>query len=326
MRRSLAAGVAALAGLLLLSPAAFAAKEVGQPCVADKVEANRTLVVFNGRDNPLMQPVVPEEPPQVITSWTVQVGPGLESLPLRLEVYRVLNEEREFRKEAEGATEILHEGTNRFAARIPVDSFTGYLGLHGPSGAFACSLEPHPAGSFEGSASIGETRTIESTTGLGVPLTAIVEDDRDKDGYGDETQDGCPRSALFQAVCPTTTLRVRGVAKERSILVETRVDTQAEVDVYGQVGWGYEPKPGLKTAGDKPTRLIIGLAAPHPKTMLPGRKATFRVPLRNAVLRRLERLTPRQSLTAKLTASATNLAGRITKQRLFIVLRGRQGA
>jgi hypothetical protein len=324
MRRTLA-GVAALTCLLLFVPGAIA-KDVGQPCLADKVEANRTLVVFNGRDVPLMQPVVPEEPPQVITSWSVHVATGLGSLPQRLEVYRVLNEERDFRKEAAGATEIVREGGNRFATRIPVDSFTGYLALYGPSGTFACSLQPHPAGSFEGSANIGETRKIESVSGLGVPLTVTVEDDKDKDGYGDETQDRCPQSALFQTECPTTTLQVSGVAKERSILVEARIGgAQAEVDVWGQVGWGYKPNPKLKTAGDKPTRLIISLAAPRPKTLSAGKRVTFRVPLRKAVLRRLDRLPPSQSVTAKLTAGATNLAGKVTYKRLFIVLHGRQG-
>ena len=324
MRKHLSVGALVACLSLVAASSASAATEVGEPCTATGTEANRTLLVFNVTTP---HPVVPEEPAQVITSWTVRVGPGIAALPQRLEVYRVLNEEQDYRKEAESAAVTVSEGLNVFPTRIPLSGFTGYLGLYGPNGTFVCDPAPELAGAFEGAAALGETRRVTTSIGIGVPLTAMVEDDRDRDGYGDETQDKCPQSAAFHDECPKkTTLRISGVAKTRSILVEARVDGEAEVDVYGQVGWGYKPKPGLKTAGDKPTRLIIGLAAPHSKTLLPGEKATFRVPLRKAVLRRLNRLTPRQSLTAKLTASATNLAGQITKQRLFVVLHGRQGA
>jgi hypothetical protein len=322
MRKLLPVGaLVACLGLVAVSPAS-AAKEVGEPCTATGTEANRTLLVFNVANAPAIQPVVPEEPAQVITSWTVRVGPGLAPLPQRLEVYRVLNEEQDYRKEAESATVTVSEGVNSFPARIPVKSFTGYLALYGPGGTFACNPAPQLAGSFEGSAALGETRRVKGSIGLGVPLTATVEDDRDGDGYGDETQDECPKNADRQANCPPVVVKSKAEAKRKAILVRVGVSSEALIDVYGQVGWGFKPSPKLKTAGAKPTRLIIGLSGPK-KTVLPGKRVPFRVPLPKAVLRRLGRLTPKESLTAKLTVSCTDLAGRVKHQRLDVELKGR---
>jgi hypothetical protein len=328
--RSIAAVLAASLSLIAASTAS-AAQEVGEPCVATNTVANTTLLVFNVANAPGLQPVIPEEPAQVITSWKVQVGPGIAPLPQRLEVYRVLNEEQDYRKEAESETVTVGEGVSSFKTRIPVRSFTGYIGLYGPSGTLVCDPAPQLAGSFEGAAAVGETRRVDSSIGLGVPLIVTVEDDRDGDGYGDDTQDGCPQSAAYHDACPTVTIgstvtiNASATAKQHSILVRTSVDAQSQVDVYGQVGWGFKPKPGLKTAGDKPTRLIVGLSAPRPKTVSPGTRVTFRVPLPKSVLRRLGRLTPRQSLTAKLTATATSPAGVVDKQRLFVKLAGQDG-
>jgi hypothetical protein len=316
--------VAALATSLCLTVAssAAAAQEVGEPCAASGTMPTSTLLVFNTTPGPSIKPVVPEEPAQVITSWKVQVGPGIAPLPQRLEVYRVLDEEQDYRKEAESATVTVSEGLNVFPTRIPVSSWTGYLALYGPNGTLVCNSAPQLAGSFEGTAGLGETRRVKSVIGIGVPVLATVEDDRDKDGYGDDTQDKCPQSAARQDECPPVTVSARATAKEKSIVVDVGVSSEATVDVFGQVGWGFKPSPKLKTAGAKPTRLIIGLSGPK-RTVLPGKKVPFKVPLRKPVLRRLSRLTPQQSLVAKLTVATTDLAGRERHRRLDVTLKGR---
>jgi hypothetical protein len=315
----LVGALVACLSLAVVSPAS-AATEVGEPCTATGTEANRTLLVFNVTT---AQPVVPEEPAQVITSWQVRVGTGLAPHPQRLEVYRVLNEEQDYRKEAESATVTVSGGLNVFPARIPVSSYTGYLALYGPDGGtFVCDPAPQLAGGFEGAAALGETKRVSTSIGLGVPLTATVEEDRDGDGYGDETQDKCLENAALHTNCPPVTAQSKAEAKQKSILVRVGVSSEATIDVYGQVGWGFKPSPKLKTAGSKPTRLIIGLSGPK-RTVLPGKRVPFRVPLPKAVLRRLGRLTPKESLTAKLTVSCTDLAGRIQHQRLDVKLRGR---
>ncbi len=321
MRKLLLVGAIVACLSMAAVPTASATKEVGEPCTATGTEANRTLLVFNGANSPAIQPVVPEEPAQVITSWKVQVGPGIAPLPQRLEVYRVLNEEQDYRKEAESATVTVGEGLNVFPTRIPVRSFTGYLALYGTNGTLVCNPAYQLAGNFEGAAAVGETRRVKSTIGIGVPVMATVEDDRDEDGYGDDTQDHCPQSAALQVECPPVTVKSKTEAKRKSIIVRVGVSSEATIDVYGQVGWGFKPSPKLKTAGAKPTRLIVGLSGPK-KTVLPGKRVPFRVPLPTTVLRRLGKLTAKEFLTAKLTVSCADLAGRIKKRRLDVKLMG----
>ena len=322
MRKRLITSIAATAVLLLVASGASAASEVGQPCTSNGNVPNRTLLVFTGSDSPWVQPVVPEEPPQVITSWRVQVGPGTPPLAQRLEVYRILNEEQDYRKEAESATEVVREGLNVFPTRIPVNSFTGYLGLYGPSGTLVCNAVPGVGGSFEGAAALGEARRVKGEIGFGVPLMVTVEDDRDDDGYGDETQDKCPKSADHHADCPVPAVSASAAARQRSILVRAGVSAAAKVQVLGQVGWGYKPKPSLKTAGDKPTRLIILLRSAA-KDLMPNKPALFRVPLRKPVLRRLDRLPPSRSLKVKLTVLADSPAGQEGSKRLTVRVPGR---
>ncbi len=317
-----AAAAAALVALLAVAPSASTAKEVGQPCTSNGNVANRTLLVFTGSDSPLIQPVVPEEPPQVITSWRVQAGPGTPPLALRLELYRILNEEQDYRKEAESATETVREGLNVFPVRIPVKSFTGYLGLYGPSGSLVCNSLPGVGGSFEGAAALGEVRRVKAEIGFGVPLMVTVEDDRDADGYGDDTQDRCPKSADYQSECPIPAVSASAAPRLKSILVRAGVSTEATVHVLGQVGWGFKPKPNLKTAGDKPTRLIILLRSAA-KDLMPNKPALFSVPLRKPVLRRLDRLPPSRSLKVKLTVIADSPAGQEGSKRLTVRVPGR---
>lgn len=323
-KRPSALFTAATAALVLLTgaPSASAAKEVGQSCTSNGNVPNRTLLVFTGSDNPLIQPVIAEEPPQVITSWRVQAGPGTPPLAQRLELYRILNEEQDYRKEAESATVAVREGLNVFPTRIPVKSFTGYLGLYGPSGTLVCNSVPGVGGGFEGAAALGETRRVKAEIGFGVPLMVTVEDDRDADGYGDETQDRCPKSADYQAECPIPAVSASAAPRLRSILVRAGVSTEARVQVLGQVGWGFKPKPGLKTAGDKPTRLIIALRSAA-KDLMPSKPALFSVPLRKPVLRRLDRLPPSRSLRVKLTVIADSPAGQEGAKRLTVRLSGR---
>ena len=48
-----------------------------------------------------------------------------------------------------------------------------------------------------------------AATGLRADVSASVEPDADRDGFGDETQDGCPTDASTQGACPATGQRAR---------------------------------------------------------------------------------------------------------------------
>jgi hypothetical protein len=298
-----------MAFLLSASPAA-AATSAGDDCVADAVEANRTMIPWNTGSSPLLVNRVVGEPGGVITSWKVRVAAGQSSLPQRLETYTVLNEKEEARKEAETGLETVGPGESSFPTRIPV-ARSAHLGLFGPSGTFACNTgEAVVTGTFEGNAALGEVRTITGLIGYRTPVTVTVEPDLDRDGYGDETQDGCPRSATLQTDCPPVAiLHAAATARRRAILVEVRVSSQAQVGVFGQVRGGGPPVV-LHSGGGR----LIGADA----------VAIFRLPLGKAVSRRLGRLPTRAALQAKITVHATDLSGRGRDWRLTAKLPGRE--
>jgi hypothetical protein len=306
---------AALTTLLLIAPGASAATEAGDDCVGNVVEANRTMIAWNS-GNFSMNRVV-GEPGGVIVAWKVRLAAGHAPMPERLETFRAVNETpEEARKEAESSMETVQEGENVFKTRIPVHP-SAQLGVYGPLGTFACETgESVVTGSFEGAAAVGEVKPVTGMVGFRAPVVAVVEPDVDGDGYGDETQDLCPQSAALQVACPTVTAKASAVAKKKSIVVRVEVSAQATVDVFGQVGWGYKPKPGMKT-----TRIVAALTGPK-QSLEAGKPALFRVPLPKIVQRRLAKLTPQESLKAKIEVGALDLAGRETVRKLTVKLAG----
>lgn len=310
----------ALAALLLTAPNAWALEEIGNPCVADDTEAGVTMIgLSNQGSEPFMQPVVPPEHKFVITGWRVQVGPGIGPIAQQLVASDQVGEEDD-RKVGESAIETLVTGSNEFPTRIPVSEYD-HIGLHGPEQTLICQQNMNTAGRVSDPFSIGETRHFEVLVHVGVPVIARVERDADGDGYGDETQDRCPTSAVYQGDCPAVTLTANGKARKRSILVRVSASAEASVAVLGQVGWNFQPKRKPKPGKGKTTRLIIALSG-GTKTVLPGATTRFSVPLPKTVLRRLGRLEPSESLKAKITVLATHPAGATASRRLTVKLRG----
>lgn len=307
---------AVLTMLALTAPGATAAQSAGWSCVADDVESGLTLLASGGSSVPFM-PVIPPEGPKVITAWKVTVGPGLGPIRQRLEAYVPQNEEFEFKKIGESALETLVEGVNSFPTRIPVSEGNS-VGLYGPEGTLFCDKEEGAISwLYEGAVATGETKPFKTEVDLGTPVVVTVEDDRDNDGFGDETQDLCPASAAFQTACPALGLTVRREVKRRAILVRVTTTNDSSVQVFGQVGWG------VKQPGGGKRRLIVGLGSGSARPVAAATTTTFRLPLSKPILRRLERLTPKQRLRAKLTVIATDVFGAETRQRPVVRLRGR---
>jgi hypothetical protein len=93
-------------------------------------------------------------------------------------------------------------GTYSFDARLPV-SAGDYLGYDSPRGWFAGKA----GASYDlWDPALGNAETRFRTTGfagLELLFNADLEADADKDGFGDETQDGCPTQAHTQGACDT---------------------------------------------------------------------------------------------------------------------------
>jgi len=307
---------------LIAAPGAIAGTEVGNDCLANGYASGFTLLQLEkagGSALPLSAPSA-----GVVTKW--KVNSGLTSiLAENLRVFRATGKPSEFRTIADSGTEAVLPGANVFHARIPVrtgDRFGVFAAS--PSGALYCTTA-NPAdvmGALAFDGAVGSTQAFTSNPSFQVAVSALVERDADGDGYGDETQDGCPRGRAYHGECPRVRLNAVAKVKRHAIVLLVTASSEAYVDVYGQVGWGF--KPAAKPAGRRarPTRLIVALSGGK-KHIGTGATTRFKIPLPKAVLRRLGGLAPDESLTAKITAAATDLAGRRKNLGLRVKLKGR---
>lgn len=311
----------ALGGTLLIgAPSAPAAIEVGSNCQANIATGEFTILPLGG---PPGGPPLAAPSAGVVTKWKVNSGLSFQ-LVERLRIFRPTGNPGEFQTVAESAGESYFAGQNAFETRIPVqagDRFGAFAPSTGQA-AFCSTGNPEDVmGYLSGEAAVGSTHTYASTANAQAAVSAIVEPDADGDGYGDETQDKCPQLASTQSDCTPIALGAVARATKGAITVLAAVDHEAPVTVTGQVKWSFKPKHKARTSKN----LIVGLSG-GTQTVKPGQIARFNVKLPKTVKLRLSRIPPTQSLKAKLTAGAKNVAGQITSDTLTVKLKGQAGA
>ena len=126
-------------------------------------------------------------------------------------------------------------------------------------------------------------------------LVVTVEADADLDGFGDETQDACPQLASTQGPCPVL-VELFAAASGRRVTVVVTTDSSATVALTGRAK--VHGKQIALVGGTKPTSA--------------GALTTFQVQLPKALRAALATLPPSRSMKVTLTASATDLSGRVT--------------
>lgn len=114
---------------------------------------------------------------------------------------------------------------------------------------------------------------------------------------------------------------------KRSVLVLVSAGETSSVHVFGQVSWKVRQKGGARNSkaspgGGKLIGLIVGLTG-GTRTVGPGEVARFNVKLPKSVRRRLGRISPSESLKARITASTADVAGRTSTKLLKVRLPGR---
>ena len=327
MRKPLSAtALVLLACLLAAAPAAANATEmefkVGSECTANDGVPNATLAPREGGVN-VQRLAVPLE--GVLTQWQVRFAPpeGSGSYPETLKVLRLPRIETygELQVVAESARETVVPGPNTFKTRIPVKA-GDVFGLWG--GATTPTLFCSMAGEGErmalntsGELEVGTVAAFQNgPVETQVPILATVEADVDGDGYGDVTQDRCPASALYHGPCPRVSFHAAAHAADRAALVQVSASSAAEIMVAGQVSWR------VRQPGGKVTGLTAGLGA-GAKTLAGQGTARFRLPYGKPISRRLGRISPSQSLKARLTVTVTDLAGRVKTRVLHLRIPGR---
>ncbi|HEY7256777.1 MAG TPA: hypothetical protein VH476_08845, partial [Solirubrobacterales bacterium] len=254
-------------------------------------------------------------PGGVITRWKVQAPPDQAPIQQRLVVNRQVGEQDDS-KVGESALETIGPGTNEFATRVPAPDYA-HVGLTGPAGALYCDgVAMETAGIVEGEWPIGETRHFGVEVNDSVPVLAVVEPDRDSDGYGDETQDGCPQSAQYQGGCPLVELRAVARARSGAIVIDVTPTAEAKVYAWGQISWGTTSKGNHR-------RRTVRLG-PTKYTWVGGGEAQrIKLPLPRASIRQLNRTPPREKLRARVFVHSIDLAGRPSTRKLLVELRGR---
>jgi hypothetical protein len=317
--KTCAALAAAVAALLSVSSAgASASQTVGNECVANESRPNATAIGLYSNTQPTPQSNV--YPGGVITRWIVHAPAEEAPITQRLIVNRQVGEEDDS-KVGESALETIVPGTNEFATRVPAPDYA-HIGLTGPDGALFCDHSTgSTAGLVEGAWPIGETRHFGVEVNVSVPVVAIVEPDRDHDGYGDETQDGCPQGASYQSACPIVHLEAVARAKPGAIFVDVTPTAEAKISAWGKVGQGGAPK-----GGKSPRRPAIALRATKYKWVAGGVATRIKLPFPKALVRRLNRTAPQETLRAKVFVHSIDLAGRPSTETLAVELRGRSGS
>jgi hypothetical protein len=312
MKRALAAATASIAlAALTLAPSAGAATEFGSNCAATAGESDLVLTDLSHSAAEPLPAVAPTS--GIITQGKTTIGLSFPAgvLSVTLQVYRAAGPSQ-FTLVGQSAPAPVSPGANTFAARVPVQAgdHVGFSGQAGGEqvGLFCETEDPADLMAYAGSPPpLGGTGTFKTVSGYRAPIAAVIEPDADNDGFGDETQDGCPQSAAVQTPCPLVALDTSAKAGKKAVTVSIAAGSEGSVGVKGVVKLGKGKKATLKAKA---------------KTVFPGKLATFKLKFNAKVIKRLKELEPSQKLTLKVTASATNVAGQVSSDKLKVKLKG----
>lgn len=312
-KRVFAAVAAALAISLLGASGASAATRIGDDCTAVGGTALYSAVQLSASPGALPQTAPTSG---VITSWGFNSNvSGLESSPYttRLKVLRSTPSSNAFVVVGESGRERIHNGSNSFAARIPIQAGDRLGTTGGDALAVSLYCEPKdPADTFgytESDAPLGSTQTYSQTANVRLALFASIEPDADNDGYGDETQDACPQSAALQTPCPPVALSTSTQVKKGSVTILVTSSTAAPVTVKGvaKLGKGKKAKMNGGT-----------------QNLVPGTINKYRLFFTKGLKNKLKEMKPSKKLTLKVTITGTSVSGAVTTNTLKVKLKGQE--
>ncbi len=302
---------------LAASPAS-AATEFGSDCEANEsLPGPDTAFEFLGADSEETIPVS-----GIITRWQLNLPDPSPPVTQRLKVVRELPEG--FEVVGESAVEDVADAGQGVATRVPV-ARGDLLGLASQAEglSFLCKEE-----SIEGATSVQEDDAPVGATfgpslfrlGEALPVRVRIEPDADHDGYGDESQDGCPTNAAIQGPCSSPAAPLppapappaphpSGTAKAHkgSVSVKASTDVAGPVTVTGTV----------KLGKGKTTTLNGGS-----QTLVPGQFGTFTLKFTKRLKKKLAVLPKERNLTLKIAVRAANSAGVAGTQSLTVKLKG----
>lgn len=297
IRVSLVAATAAF--LLTVSVGPSSAVEIGSRCLSDS-EGDGVLVQTIDAPN---GPTYVSPINGVITAWGTNLGAPL-GLPLRLKLVVPGTLPSDWLVTGEGPEVTTVGGLNVFQSRIPVTAGTR-IALFSSQDPPRCTVgvDPTESTAYEKfrvtDVPIGQELDVTSTTaGSRLAVFATIEPDVDADGFGDESQDLCPKRADMQTACPAaaiTKARAKPDRRKPRLKLLVTTNTQASVKLTGSARL---PKIGSRSA-----RTIRFKSSTRQSSTAGVTSFTVNYPAKlRAVLKSLTR-KKRVKLTFKLTAT-----------------------
>jgi len=295
----------------ILAPSAQAATEFGSNCTGREIEPGFTVIDLTHSSSEPLPVAAPVG--GVITRGKISIdsSASFSGLTGTLSVWRPAGPDQ-FTLVGESSPVPLSPGANTFSTRVPVQAgdHLGYAnGTREKEPGFLCRTED-PADVIaytDEPPSPGGTGSFGKADEFRAPLAAVIEPDSDNDGFGDETQDGCPQSAAVQTPCPVIVLDSSAKAGKKAVVVTIAASSGGSVSVTGVARLGKGKKATLTAA---------------PKTVAAGTTANFRLKFNAKLKKRLRELPPSRKLTLRITASATNLAGQVSLDQSKVKLKG----
>jgi len=297
---------------------ASAATEVGSNCAATSAISNlTTLQLSRAGGAPLAAPAA-----GVVTKWKISSALLLPFTPSeKLRIFRATGVANEFQTIAESSLGTIQTGANTFETQIPVQAGDRF-GVFSPAGptslVFVCPT-PNAEDKLavkEGDVQPGAKATYTPVENYVLALSVTIEPDADGDGFGDETQDRCPRSAKLQTECPLISLSSFGIASRNSALMLVASSSSAPVTVEATVTVPGKTKKGKK--GKAKTLKLTG----GTQTVAPGQLAQFVVAYSVPLKAALTALSPKKSLALTISASATDATGLPSSSATTLRLKG----
>ncbi len=242
----------------------------------------------------------------VMTKVTINV-PAVPPVATVMKTVRPTGNLNEYRVISQSASFNVNTGNNTYDVRLPVTA-GDLLGASSPLAVLMCTTASASdvVAAVAGDIQPGQAATFTPIPSRALVAVATVEPDADKDGYGDTTQDLCPQSAAFQTACPVIVLDSFAAPSGKSITMVVATNNNASVKVAGTA----------KVKG-KTIKLKGGT-----KAVTPGVLARFKVKVPAALKAALAALPPGKTIKIKLTASATDLVGRVTTDKSSVKLHG----
>ena len=296
-----------IAGALASIPSSALAappNDFGNGCLATTTTPNTTVVMTSKSGLNSLPITAPSS--GVITKATFNVPPA-PTIPTVMKTLRPTGVVNEYTVISQSASINVGTGNVAYDVRLPVTA-GDLLGLYSGLGTLMCSTANASdiVAGVTGDIQPGTAATYAPVTSRALSAVATIEPDVDHDGYGDTTQDLCPQSAAFHTACPVIVLDSFAAPSGKTITMVVATNNDASVTVLGTA----------KVNGKK-IKLKGGT-----KTVTPGTLARFKVKVPAALKAALAALPPGKTIKIKLTASATDVVGRVTTDKSSVKLHG----